>query len=60
VVTNQATYGASKHLTGLWLGELVHFYDKAVADGRSVDVVSPAGGEVPLDPRSLGRPDGSQ
>jgi len=55
VVTNQATYGASKHLTGLWLGELVHFYDKAVADGHTVDVVSPAGGEVPLDPRSLGR-----
>jgi putative intracellular protease/amidase len=55
VVTNQATYGASKHRTGLWLGELVHFYDKAVKDGHTVDVVSPAGGEVPLDPRSLGR-----
>ncbi|PBC77250.1 putative intracellular protease/amidase [Streptomyces sp. TLI_235] len=55
VVTNQATYGASRHRTGLWLGELVHFYDKAVKSGRTVDVVSPAGGEVPLDPRSLGR-----
>ncbi|WP_327324745.1 type 1 glutamine amidotransferase domain-containing protein [Streptomyces sp. NBC_01210] len=55
VVTNQATYGASKHRTGLWLGELVHFYDKAVQAGHPVDVVSPAGGEVPLDPRSLGR-----
>ncbi|MET7714902.1 type 1 glutamine amidotransferase domain-containing protein [Streptomyces sp. NPDC005407] len=55
VVTNQATYGASKHRTGLWLGELVHFYDKAVKDGHVVVVVSPAGGEVPLDPRSLGR-----
>ncbi|WP_405592841.1 type 1 glutamine amidotransferase domain-containing protein [Streptomyces sp. NBC_01092] len=55
VVTNQATYGASEHRTGLWLGELVHFYDKAVRDGHTVDVVSPAGGEVPLDPRSLGR-----
>ena len=55
VVTNQATYGASKHRTGLWLGELVHFYDKAVQAGHTVDVMSPAGGEVPLDPRSLGR-----
>jgi putative intracellular protease/amidase len=55
VVTNQASYGASKHRTGLWLGELVHFYDKAVEDGHTVDVVGPAGGEVPLDPRSLGR-----
>lgn len=55
VVTNQATYGASDHRTGLWLAELVHFYDKAVKVGHTVDVVSPAGGEVPLDPRSLGR-----
>jgi putative intracellular protease/amidase len=55
VVTNQGTYGASEHRTGLWLGELVHFYDKAVKAGHTVDVVSPAGGEVPLDPRSLGR-----
>ncbi|MET9964872.1 hypothetical protein ABZZ80_02820 [Streptomyces sp. NPDC006356] len=30
--------------------ELVHFYDKAVKAGHTVDVVSPAGGEVPLDP----------
>ncbi len=55
VVTNQGTYGASEHRTGLWLAELVHFYDKAVKAGHTVDVVSPAGGEVPLDPRSLGR-----
>ncbi|MBF6298662.1 type 1 glutamine amidotransferase domain-containing protein [Nocardia amamiensis] len=55
VVTNQPTYGESEHRTGLWLGELVHFYDKAVKAGYTVDVVSPAGGEVPLDPRSLGR-----
>ncbi|WP_406165352.1 type 1 glutamine amidotransferase domain-containing protein [Streptomyces sp. NBC_00996] len=55
MVTNQATYGASTHPTGLWLAELVHFYDKAVKAGRTVDVVSPAGGEVPLDPRSRGR-----
>jgi putative intracellular protease/amidase len=55
VVTNQATYGADEHRTGLWLAELVHFYDKAVKAGHTVDVVSPTGGEVPLDPRSLGR-----
>ncbi|WP_051803988.1 hypothetical protein [Streptomyces sp. NRRL S-474] len=54
VVTNQATYGAGEHRTGLWPAELVHFYDKAVKAGHTVDVVSPTGGEVPLDPRSLG------
>ncbi|MFJ5550908.1 type 1 glutamine amidotransferase domain-containing protein [Streptomyces sp. NPDC093225] len=52
VVTNQATYGADPHRTGLWIAELVHFHAGARRAGFEVDVVSPAGGRVPLDPRS--------
>ncbi|AOR30547.1 hypothetical protein BFF78_05300 [Streptomyces fodineus] len=52
VVTNQATYGTDPHQTGLWLAELVHFYAGALQAGFEVDIVSPAGGRVPLDPRS--------
>ncbi|WP_433527087.1 type 1 glutamine amidotransferase domain-containing protein [Nocardia pseudovaccinii] len=52
VVTNQPTYGTDTHHTGLWLSELVHFYDALTKAGFEVDIVSPAGGRVPLDPRS--------
>ncbi|GAA0674494.1 type 1 glutamine amidotransferase domain-containing protein [Kitasatospora atroaurantiaca] len=52
VVTNQATYGTNPHRTGLWIAELVHFYDGVRQAGFEVDIVSPAGGQVPLDPRS--------
>lgn len=52
VVTNQATYGTSSHRTGLWIAELVHFYVGVLQAGFEVDIVSPAGGPVPLDPRS--------
>ncbi|MET8452142.1 type 1 glutamine amidotransferase domain-containing protein [Streptomyces sp. NPDC005209] len=53
VVTNQATYGTNPHQTGLWIAELVHFYDGVRQAGFEVDIVSPAGGHVPLDPRSV-------
>ncbi|MFK4222794.1 type 1 glutamine amidotransferase domain-containing protein [Streptomyces sp. NPDC019890] len=52
VVTNQATYGTSPHRTGLWIGELVHFDVGVRQAGFEVDLVSPEGGPVPLDPRS--------
>ncbi|MEV8017541.1 type 1 glutamine amidotransferase domain-containing protein [Streptomyces sp. NPDC086554] len=52
VVTNQATYGSDPHRTGLWIAELVHFYDAVRRAGFEVDIVSPEGGRVPLDPRS--------
>lgn len=55
VATNQATYGETDHPTGLWLSELVHFYDGVTKAGYQVDLISPTGGKVPLDPRSLGR-----
>ncbi|MFF8934619.1 type 1 glutamine amidotransferase domain-containing protein [Streptomyces paradoxus] len=53
VVTNQATYGTNPHKTGLWIAELVHFYDAVRQAGFEVDIVSPEGGQVPLDPRSI-------
>ncbi|MEV5535258.1 type 1 glutamine amidotransferase domain-containing protein [Saccharopolyspora shandongensis] len=39
--------------TGLWLGELTHFWDVAERAGFEMDIASPAGGMVPLDPESL-------
>lgn len=53
VLTNHAAYPSRSDGTGLWLTELTHFYDAARAAGFDMDFVSPAGGEVPLDERSL-------
>lgn len=55
VATNVDHYGEHDERTGLWLGELTHFLDIVQAAGHEVDLASPAGGRVPLDPRSLGR-----
>lgn len=38
--------------TGLWLSELTHFTDVMTTAGHEVDVVSPAGGAIPLDVNS--------
>lgn len=53
VVTSTPEYQAVGYRTGLWLGELTHFVDVAEKAGHQVDVVSIAGGDVPLDPESL-------
>ncbi len=53
VMTNHSRYPSRTDKTGLWLTELTHFYDVARAAGWQMDFVSPAGGEVPLDERSL-------
>lgn len=53
VMTNHATYPSRSDTTGLWLTELTHFYDIAQAAGYDMDFVSPQGGTVPLDERSL-------
>lgn len=55
VMTNHSKYPSRTDKTGLWLTELTHFYDVAEAAGLQMDFVSPAGGEVPLDERSLKR-----
>ncbi len=56
VVTNVPEYSTSGIRTGLWLGELTHFYDEATAAGHEVVIASIDGGFVPIDPESLAGP----
>ncbi|WP_326633218.1 type 1 glutamine amidotransferase domain-containing protein [Streptomyces sp. NBC_01761] len=53
IVTNVDEYKKSGMRTGLWLGELTHFWDVAEPSRFSMDIASPSGGKVPLDPESL-------
>jgi putative intracellular protease/amidase len=53
IVTNVAEYEKVGYRTGLWLGELTHFWDVAEKAGYQLDVASPKGGYVPIDPESL-------
>lgn len=54
VVTNVDHYEIDPtHPTGLWLSELTHAYDVFEAHGFEQTIVSPAGGQSPLEPRSL-------
>ncbi|MGV0167771.1 type 1 glutamine amidotransferase domain-containing protein [Furfurilactobacillus sp. WILCCON 0119] len=53
VETNTQQYGAVNEPTGLWLGESAEFVDEMQKAGVAVDYVSPLGGFVPLDPRSM-------
>lgn len=53
VVTNHRTYPSSRKATGLWLGEVTHFYELIKQVGYQMDFASPQGGETPIDPRSL-------
>lgn len=56
VVTNHADFEHPKaDPTGLWLSELTHFYDEFEKAGIPIDIVSPKGGKIPIDGRSLGR-----
>lgn len=53
VVTNVGHYEDASHPTGLWLSELTHAYDIFAANGYEQHVVSPRGGNTPIEPRSL-------
>ena len=53
LVTNQGEYEKFGMRTGLWLSELTHFYDYAEANGFTLELASPSGGHVPIDPESL-------
>jgi putative intracellular protease/amidase len=53
IVTNVNAYANKNLKTGLWLGELTHFLDIVHAQDYATDIVSIAGGEVPIDPESL-------
>lgn len=53
VLTNHDTLGASGKKTGCYLSELTHFYSILKKAGFGMDFVSPKGGEIPIDPRSM-------
>jgi len=48
-----AHYADPSHPTGLWLSELTHAWDLFAAMGCEQRIVSPAGGDSPLEPRAL-------
>ncbi len=54
VVTSTARVGENGAPTGLWLEELTVPYLALRDAGHRIDVVSTAGGAVPIDPRSAG------
>lgn len=53
VLTNTTRYKGTTDPTGLWLSEATEFVDEVTKTGFEVDYVSPKGGFVPLDPRSM-------
>lgn len=52
-MTNHADYPTRHDKTGLWFTELTHFFEVADKAGFAMDFISPKGGAVPLDERSL-------
>ncbi|PSW15662.1 type 1 glutamine amidotransferase domain-containing protein [Photobacterium rosenbergii] len=59
VVTSHAALGNTGTTTGFWLSELTHPYFALVDKGIEVDIVSIAGGETPIDPKSWDEEDES-
>jgi len=53
VCTNHATFPTKSNKTGLWLSELTHFYHVLARRKIQMDFVSPLGGTIPIDERSL-------
>lgn len=53
VVSNVGHYDDPRHPTGLWLSELTHAWHVFEEAGCEQILVSPLGGAVPLEPRSL-------
>lgn len=53
VLTNVDHFEKDGEKTGLWLSEATEFVNEVKKAGYDVDYVSPCGGEVPIDPRSM-------
>lgn len=53
ICTSASNYEKAGYRTGLWLGELTHFYDVVEAAGFEPMIFSVQGGDVPIDPESL-------
>lgn len=49
VATNASRLGNTGHRTGAFLSELTHPYEEISAAGYEIDIISPLGGEIPLD-----------
>lgn len=54
VLTNTAKYPDMPRATGLWFSEAVHFIHALQGVGHSIEMASPMGLHVPIDPASLG------
>ncbi|MGF1725625.1 type 1 glutamine amidotransferase domain-containing protein [Photobacterium nomapromontoriensis] len=59
VLTSHASMGVTGTQTGFWLSELTHPYYALADQHIEVDVVSIAGGETPVDPKSWSEEDES-
>ncbi|WP_336832748.1 type 1 glutamine amidotransferase domain-containing protein [Staphylococcus pseudoxylosus] len=55
MIVNTSTdyFEGSSKATGLWLGELVHFYDYFNSKNYQIDLFNINGGSTPIDPVSL-------
>ncbi len=53
IITSSATMGNTTEPTGVWLEELTTPYYAFKDAGYDVEIVTVAGGDVPIDPRSL-------
>jgi putative intracellular protease/amidase len=53
VFTNHQNYPTKAHKTGLWLSEATHFMEAMERKKIVMDFVSPLGGVVPIDDKSL-------
>ena len=53
IVTNASEFQKVGFRTGLWLGEPTHLWEVAEKAGYQMDIASPSGGKIPIDPESL-------
>lgn len=53
VCTNTGSYPTKGTKTGMWFSELVYYIEELSKRNISIDIASPLGGEIPVDPRSL-------
>lgn len=56
IVTSHDRMGSTGEKTGIWLDELTTPYQEFARAGAQITIASPAGGPVPVDPRSESQP----
>lgn len=57
VLTSHDKMGDTDRKTGFWLAELTHPYYVIKDAGYQIDIASPKGGKVPIDPKSINKGD---